>query len=103
MDELARRSVRVWNETDPQARRETIEALWAAGGRHLMGANDATGYDALEARVTASHERSVVQSGNTFRPPTAIQALPGVVKFRWDMAKRASGEIAASGRFSHAR
>ena len=89
--------VDVWNETDPARRRAMIEALWTPQGRHLMGAQDAQGYDALEERVTASHQRSVVEGGNAFRPPTAIQVLPGVAKFRWDMARRDSGAVAAAG------
>ena len=96
-EDLARGFVAVWNETDAKARRAAIERLWAPHGRHLMGGQNAQGYDALEARVAASHQRSVVEGGNVFRPPTMIQALPGAVKFRWDMARRASGEIAAAG------
>ena len=96
-EELARRFVDVWNETDAKTRRATIETLWNPDGRHLMGTQDARGYDALEARVTASHQRSVFEGGNVFRPPTMIQAVPGAIKFRWDMARRASGEITAAG------
>jgi hypothetical protein len=62
-----------------------------------MGAQDVRGHEALEARVTASHERSVVQGGNVFRPATAIQSLPDVVKFRWDMARRNSDEVVSAG------
>jgi hypothetical protein len=32
-----------------------------------------------------------------FRPAGAIQQLPGVVKFRWDMARREDGTVAAAG------
>ena len=96
-EELAQRFVAVWNEADQGARRREIEALWRPDGRHLMGAQDARGYDGLEARVAASHRRSVVEGRNVFRPPTMIQALEGVIKFRWDMAARDSGEIAAAG------
>lgn len=94
---VVQRFVEVWNQTDPLARRATIEALWVPEGRHLMGSQDARGYDSLEARVAASHERSVAQGGNTFRPATAIQALADVVKFRWDMARKDSGEVVAAG------
>jgi hypothetical protein len=97
VESLVQRFVSVWNETDPAARRAGIEALWTPDGRHLMGAQDARGYDALEARVTASHERSVVQGGNRFGQATAIQMLPGLVKFRWDMARRSGGAVVAAG------
>ena len=97
IDELVQRFVGVWNETDAGRRRATIESLWAENGRHLMGASDSKGYDALEARVKASHERSVVQGGNLFAPATMIQSLPGVVKFRWEMVKQISPEVTARG------
>jgi hypothetical protein len=97
LERLVQQFVGVWNETDPSARRATIEALWAPDGRHLMGEQDVNGYEALEARVMASHERNIVQGGNVFRPATAIQALPEVIKFRWDMARKASGEVVAAG------
>jgi hypothetical protein len=97
IEDLVHHFVQVWNETDPTQRRATIEAIWAPSGRHLMGAQDVQGYDALEERVRASHQRSVVEGGALFRPPTAIQALQGVVKFRWDMARREDGEVAAAG------
>jgi hypothetical protein len=97
VEALVQRFVAVWNETDSAARRATIEALWIPEGRHLMGQQDVRGYDELEVRVTASHERSVVQGGNRFRPATAIQALPEVVKFRWEMARKDSGEEVSAG------
>jgi hypothetical protein len=96
-EQLARRYIHLWNEPDAPARRTTIEALWASEGRHLMGAHDVTGYDGLEQRVKGSYQRSVVAGGNLFRLVGAVQTLPGVVKFRWDMARQASGEVAAAG------
>jgi hypothetical protein len=95
--QLVERYVGVWNEPDPAARRRTIEGLWSVDGRHQMGDHDALGHDALEARVSGSHERSVVAGGNVFRPAGAIQQLPSVVKFRWDMARRDNGALAAAG------
>jgi len=96
-ERLVVRFIEVWNETEPKARRRAVESLWTSEGGHLMGANQAFGWDALEARVKASHERSVVEGKNVFRSANAIQSLPGVIKFRWDMARRESGEIAATG------
>jgi hypothetical protein len=77
INDLVQCFVGVWNEKDAGARRATIEKLWTEIGRHLMGASDAQGYDALEARVKASHERSVGHGGNIFSPATMIQSLPG--------------------------
>jgi hypothetical protein len=51
----------------------------------------------VEQRVAASNQRSVVDKNFVFRPATEIKILPGVVKFRWDMARRDTGEVAAAG------
>jgi len=74
-----------------------IKTLWAEDGRHLMGTQDIRGHSALEERVTASHVRSVRDGGRYFRPATHIQSLPGVVKFRWDMARQATDEVVSVG------
>jgi hypothetical protein len=74
-----------------------VRTLWLPDGRHLMGAQDVRGHGALEERVTASNRRNVVEQGYTFRPATAIQSLPGVVKFRWDMARPESDEVISAG------
>jgi hypothetical protein len=100
MDEvqaLAERFVSVWNERDPERRRAMVHSLWAMDGRHLMGTQDVRGYEALEERVTASNRHNVVDKGYVFRPPTVIQSLPGVIKFRWDMARRDSGDVVSNG------
>lgn len=65
-EKLAERYVAVWNETDPQRRRETIAALWAPEGIHYVGSREVQGYDALEQRVTGSHEKNVRDGGHRF-------------------------------------
>lgn len=100
MDEvqtLAERFVSVWNERDSERRLAMVRALWAIDGRHLMGTQDVRGYDAIEERVAASNRHNVVEKDYIFCPPTAIQSLPGVIKFRWDMARRDSGEVVSNG------
>jgi len=100
MDEvrtLAERFVRVWNERDPERRSAMVRSLWAMDGRHLMGTQDVRGYQALEERVAASNRHNVVEKDYIFRAPTAIQSLPGVIKFRWDMARRDSDDVVSHG------
>jgi hypothetical protein len=96
-EELVQSFVSVWNETDPQRRREMVRSLWRTDGRHLMGAHDVEGHEALEQRVTASNQSNVVDKNFVFRPATGIQTLPGVVKFRWDMVRRDTGEVVSAG------
>lgn len=97
IDELVQTFVNVWNERDPARRREMVRALWRVDGRHLMGAQDVRGHEALEQRVAASNQHNVIDKDYVFRPATAIQSLPGVVKFRWDMARRDTGEVISAG------
>jgi uncharacterized protein len=97
IEATVQRFVAVWNERDPVERRKTIEALWSPDGRHHMGAHDVCGYEALLERVTASNKHNVIDGGAIFRPATLIQTLPGVIKFRWDMAKRDTEEVLSAG------
>jgi len=95
--DLVRAFVSVWNERDPARRSEMVRVLWVPDGRHLMGAQDVRGHRALEERVATSNQRNVIEKGCIFRPATAIQSLPGVIKFRWDMARSKSGEVISAG------
>jgi hypothetical protein len=97
LETLVQTFVSVWNESDAAQRTETVQRLWRADGRHLMGGQDVRGHAALTERVTSSHQRNVVERGYVFRPATAIQTLPGVVKFRWDMARRDTEEMISAG------
>jgi hypothetical protein len=96
-EDLVQRFVSVWNERDPERRRQSVRNLWVPEGRHLMGGQDVRGYEGLEQRVAASNERNVAEKGYVFRPATGIQALPGVVKFRWDMVRAGSDEVISAG------
>jgi hypothetical protein len=97
VEDLVQAFVSVWNERDPARRSEMVRALWMPDGRHLMGAQDVRGHGALEARVASSNQSNVIEKGYVFRPATAIQSLPGVLKFRWDMAHSRSGEVISAG------
>jgi hypothetical protein len=92
---LAERYVDVWHVTGPAARRAAIAALWAPNGVHYVRTLEARGYDALEARVTGSHEKNVQIAGNRFRALAAV-ALRNVVTFQWEMLT-AAGEADATG------
>lgn len=95
--QLADRYVAVWNETDPEQRRRSIAALWAAEGEHYVGAREVRGRDALEQRVTGSHEKNVRDNGHRFRAKPDARALRDVVTFHWEMLPRDSEEVVATG------
>ena len=94
---IVQRFVAVWNEIDPAERARSVRELWRPDGRHYMGAHDVGGHEAVEARVAASNQRSVLEGGAEFRPATHIQKLPGVIKFRWDMVTRGTAEVRSAG------
>jgi hypothetical protein len=48
--------VALWNEPDPEARRRTIEELFAPDGANYTQPIQAVGYGALDTQVTLSYE-----------------------------------------------
>jgi SnoaL-like domain len=93
-EKLAERYVAVWNETDPQRRRESIAALWAPEGVHYVGSREVQGFDALEQRITGSHEKNVRDGGHRFRV-SAVHALQDAVMVDWQMVPSAGDAVVA--------
>ncbi len=93
---LVDRYVAVWHETDPERRRQAIEALWVPDGQHYVGTREVCGYAALEARVIGSHEKNVRDAGNHFRASSDARVLRDVVTFEWAMFS-ASDDVLATG------
>jgi SnoaL-like domain len=89
--------VAVWNETDPDRRRLAIAELWAPDGEHFVDIREARGYDALEKRITSSHEKNVRDGGNRFRAAQDARALRDVVTFHWEMLPADSETVVARG------
>jgi hypothetical protein len=94
---LADRYVAVWNEIDPDRRRRAIAELWAPDGRHFVDTREACGYDALETRITGSHEKNVRDGGHRFRAAKDAQALRDVVTFHWEMLPANDETVVARG------
>jgi len=94
---LADRYVAVWNETDPDRRRRAIAELWRPDGRHYVDTREACGYDALEKRITGSHEKNVRDGGHRFRAGPNARALRDVVAFQWEMVLADGERVVAGG------
>jgi len=94
---LADRYVALWNEPDPAARRAAIARLWLPEGVHHVGMRTVRGHDALEVRVTGSHDKNVRDAGHVFEAVKNAQALPGVITFNWEMVRPSTGEVLAVG------
>jgi hypothetical protein len=95
--ELADRYVEVWNQPDAERRQLLIRDLWAADGVHFVGTREALGYEALQQRVTGSHEKNVRDKGYRFRAVQNAMALRDVVTFQWEMIEAATDRVAATG------
>lgn len=112
-NELGDRYVAVWNERDPERRREMVAQLWAPGGEHLLvppqevreaaaglrmsPVFEVRGHRELELRVTDAHERFIAPGDYDFRRRDDAERLRDVVKFRWEMVSTANGSVTAVG------
>jgi hypothetical protein len=114
MRELADRYVALWNEPDPDSRRQLIAELWTEDGTHILqppqeireiaarpgigltATLEARGHAALEARATSAYEEFVAPGSFSFRRRDNVERLADVVKFNWEMIST-GGEVAAVG------
>jgi hypothetical protein len=110
--ELVDRYTAIWNEPDPDRRRQGVAQLWsedavqileppqevreAAAGLEVTPTFQARGHHELEARVTRAYEEFVATAGNSFRPQDHGKRLADVVTWRWEMVTD-TGEVAGGG------
>lgn len=97
LTDLVERYVAVWNEPDPDRRRQGIAALWTEDGSHLTKSLEAHGYDALEARVTGAYDKWVKGAGFMFRPLPSADGHHDAVRFGWEMVPAGGGAAATVG------
>ncbi|MDP9607486.1 nuclear transport factor 2 family protein [Variovorax sp. NFACC27] len=95
--ELADRYVAVWNEPDTDARSAAIASLWVPDGEHYVRTLQAKGHEALQQRVTGSHEKNVRDAGFRFVRAGDAQFLHDAVMFHWHMVPAAGGPVTALG------
>jgi len=113
--ELVDRYIRLWNEPDPDRRRQAIRELWAPGGRQViqppqemrasataLGFPTATlevrGHDELDYRVDRAYAEFIAPGEFAFRLRDAPVQLQDVVTFTWEMVPTAGGDVAGVGR-----
>jgi hypothetical protein len=94
---FADRYVALWNETDAEARRRGIAALFAPDGQHYVGVRHVSGYAALEERIAGSHVKNVQDGGNRFRVARGAKALHDTVTFFWEMVPDGDETVLATG------
>jgi hypothetical protein len=112
--ELADRYVSLWNEPDPDRRRQLIGELWSEDGAHflqppeemleiaarpgigLAATLEARGHDALEMHATSAYQEFVAPGAFSFRRADDARRVADVVTFRWEMVST-EGEVAGVG------
>jgi hypothetical protein len=112
--ELADRYVSLWNEADPDRRRQLIAGLWAEDGEHILQAADearkiaagpgvgasalfeARGHAQLEARAASAYEHWIASEGWSFRRRDDADQVRDVVKFHWE-AVDGDGQVTGVG------
>ena len=96
-EDLARRYIQIWNETDLAARRAQVAALWIENGTHYVRAREVHGHADLETRVATSHQTNVAERNYLFELNGGVEQLRDMVKFNWRMVPNGGGAIAATG------
>jgi hypothetical protein len=97
MTDLVHRYLAIWQETDPDARRAAITKIWSADAQVYTGANEYTGHQAIDARVTAAHDKWVAAEGYVFRLLGDADIHHDGIRIRWEMVPAAGGEAASTG------
>jgi hypothetical protein len=94
---IAERYIHIWNETDPDARRAQVRALWIEDGTHYVKSREVHGHADLEVRVATSNQTNVIEKSYRFEIAAEVEQLRDMVKFNWRMVPQAGGAIAATG------
>jgi hypothetical protein len=112
--ELAEKYLALWNEPDPDRRRQMIAELWTEDGRHILQAPqeirriaaqpglaitailEARGYEEIDARAASVYEHWVGSEGLSFRGRDDAERLGDVVKFHWEAVAK-DDEVVAVG------
>lgn len=80
-DDIARRYIDAWNETDPVARKEKVAALWAPGGTYTDPFADVAGHDGIDGFIGAAQRQL---AGLEFRLLGLVDAHHDQARFRWE-------------------
>jgi len=97
IEAFAERYIRIWNEPDIEARRQTVRDLWHDNARHLARTIEAVGHAGIETRVTSAYEKWVREKGNVFRLRDGVDGHHDTIKLRWEMLPARGGDVISVG------
>jgi SnoaL-like protein len=96
-NELTARYVDLWNETDPELRREGVARLYAPDAIYVFYRRDPIqGHAALAGQMAYTHE-IYGPMGYVFRSSNNATGHHNIVRFNWVMVSAASGEMEMAG------
>ena len=76
------RYIAAWNETEPQARRRAIAAVFTENARYVDPLVDVRGHDGIDAAIAAVHQQF---PGWAFRLAGPVDAHHDQVRFTWGL------------------
>jgi hypothetical protein len=97
VNQFADRYVSLWNESDPEKRRQQIANLWVDEGEHYVESGKFVGLEALERRVIEAHNEFVRKAGNRFRAVPGARREGDVVTFYWEMLPANEDKVLGKG------
>ena len=80
--DLAERYIDAWNQTDPAARRATVDALFAEGARYTDPLVAAEGRAAVDTTIAAVQQQF---PGFVYRLAGPVDAHHDQVRFAWEL------------------
>jgi hypothetical protein len=81
-EQLAQRYIALWNETDPAARRRSVEALWSEDARYVDPLADAQGHEAIDATIAAVQAQF---PGFEFQLSGPVDGHHDLARFSWEL------------------
>jgi len=93
-NELVRRYLGAWNETDPERRITAVASVWSDDGRYVDPLADVEGHVQIAGLIGAVQE---TMRGHVFRPLGAIDAHHNVARFAWELVPVGGGESIVEG------
>lgn len=92
LGDLVERYFAMWNETNPERRREIIARTWTESAHYLDPMLQGDGRDGIDAMVKAVQERF---PGHKFRLKGGIDAHHDRLRFAWDLASETGVPVAS--------
>jgi SnoaL-like domain len=91
---LVQRYLDVWNETDPDRRREAVEALWTENARYLDPVASAAGHEEISNLIGAVQDQL---PGHVFRLLDGFDSHHNLTRFSWELVPATGGESLVEG------